>query len=281
MECPVDWWQRPCQWARPAIEDICTAAGSGGSAARRLGGAARLGSGGVYRRRTLLTMHHHQCLPAHHHRNARVARGSKRLPAPSTGAMCATACVRVRGGVASARATGSGRRALRPRLRARCAGASRGSRSSEEEAGDAGGASSGGGLSPAPLEQTYTFHTPGATQEPTPTPATGTVFRHQTDEGREAWRNTTVTHLGEGLEMEHVRLAVVIGEFHNTLMDDCLDDAKASAEAMGSFITDVTWVPGTYEAPLVVRDYLQRDSIDAVVVLGYIEVSGGERALKG
>eukprot|EP00793_Prasinoderma_coloniale_P006147 PRCOL_00004622-RA len=116
----------------------------------------------------------------------------------------------------------------------------------------------------------YEFHTPGSVQEPTPTPSADVVFRHQTAEGAAAWEGVKVTHIGDGLDTP-VRMAVVIGEFHNVLMDDCLDDARASAEAVGASITDVTWVPGTYEAPLVVRNYLRRDDIDAVVVLGYIE----------
>ena len=31
------------------------------------------------------------------------------------------------------------------------------------------------------------------------------------------------------------------------------------------------WVPGTYEAPLVVEKMLESEAIDAVVVVGYIE----------
>lgn len=34
---------------------------------------------------------------------------------------------------------------------------------------------------------------------------------------------------------------------------------------------EVVWVPGTYEAPLVVERMLEKDSLDAVVVVGYIE----------
>ena len=33
-------------------------------------------------------------------------------------------------------------------------------------------------------------------------------------------------------------------------------------------------MPGTYEAPLVVRNLLKRDDIDSVVIVGYIEKVG-------
>lgn len=45
------------------------------------------------------------------------------------------------------------------------------------------------------------------------------------------------------------------------------------AEILGATATfvQVVWVPGTYEAPLVVRKMLERKDIDCVVVVGYIE----------
>lgn len=36
-------------------------------------------------------------------------------------------------------------------------------------------------------------------------------------------------------------------------------------------VSDVVWVPGSYEAPLALKRLLIRDDIDAVVVLGIIE----------
>ena len=60
-----------------------------------------------------------------------------------------------------------------------------------------------------------------------------------------------------------MRLGVCIGEFHNKLMDRMLEDARVSAEAMGSTIDKVVWVPGTYEAPLVVENMLQDPTLDA------------------
>ena len=96
------------------------------------------------------------------------------------------------------------------------------------------------------------------------------TFAHERAEEREKWAKTTVVHVGEG-SRERVRLGVCIGEFHNKLMDRMLEDARVSAEAMGATIDKVVWVPGTYEAPLVVENMLQDPTLDACVVLGYIE----------
>lgn len=107
------------------------------------------------------------------------------------------------------------------------------------------------------------------------------------------------------------RLGVVIGEFHDQLMNDCLEDARLAAVSMGAEITQVlaiptapresdfqvakgalvlystrlassltegrincsqvVWVPGTYEAALPMRTMLAHEAIDAVVIVGYIE----------
>jgi 6,7-dimethyl-8-ribityllumazine synthase len=122
----------------------------------------------------------------------------------------------------------------------------------------------------ATLEQQYTYHTPGSVQEPGAEEKV--VFAHMLPENADKWKGTNIQHVGDtpaGRPCK--RLAVVIGEFHDQLMNACLDDARLSAEAMGSKVTDVVWVPGTYEAPLVVRNLLKRDDIDAVVIVGYIE----------
>jgi 6,7-dimethyl-8-ribityllumazine synthase len=53
-------------------------------------------------------------------------------------------------------------------------------------------------------------------------------------------------------------------------MDRMLEDARVAAVSMNAVIDEVVWVPGTYEAPLVVEKMLESD-LDAVVVVGYIE----------
>ena len=95
------------------------------------------------------------------------------------------------------------------------------------------------------------------------------VFAHQTPEEAGKWANCAVSHVGDDSHAV-VRVGVVIGEFHNTLMDRMLEDARVAAVSMNATIDEVVWVPGTYEAPLVVEKMLESD-LDAVVVVGYIE----------
>ena len=118
----------------------------------------------------------------------------------------------------------------------------------------------------AKLEQEYTFHSPGSVQETDD----AVVFAHQTPGEAGKWKDASVFHVGDG-SSDPVRLGVVIGEFHNVLMDRMLEDARVSAEAMGGRVDQVVWVPGTYEAPLVVERMLEDDALDAVCVVGYIE----------
>ena len=116
------------------------------------------------------------------------------------------------------------------------------------------------------LPREYAHHAKGSVQE------TDDVVRwgYAEPEAREKWANTVITHVGDG-SREPVRLGVCVGEFHNKLMDRMLEDARVAAETMGATIDRVMWVPGTYEAPLVVENMLQDPTLDACVVLGYIE----------
>ena len=118
----------------------------------------------------------------------------------------------------------------------------------------------------AKLPKEYTFHSPGSVQETDD----AVVFAHQTPEEAGKWKDSSVFHVGDG-SSDPVRLGVIIGEFHNRLMDRMLEDARVSAAAMGGTIDQVVWVPGTYEAPLVVERMLEDDALDAVCVVGYIE----------
>ena len=117
----------------------------------------------------------------------------------------------------------------------------------------------------AKLPKEYTFHTPGSVQETDDE----VVFAHQTPEEAGKWANCAVSHVGDDSHAP-VHVGVVIGEFHNTLMDRMLEDARVAAVSMNAVVDQVVWVPGTYEAPLVVEKMLASD-LDAVVVVGYIE----------
>ena len=64
-----------------------------------------------------------------------------------------------------------------------------------------------------------------------------------------------------------MKIGIVIGEFHKEIAEAMLADARAAA---GEHELEVVWIPGTYEAPLMVKKLLAGD-VDCVVVLGFIE----------
>lgn len=67
------------------------------------------------------------------------------------------------------------------------------------------------------------------------------------------------------------RVGIVIGEFHKEIAKAMLEDAENAIGKEKAVLKETVWVPGTYEAPLMVRKLLKRTDIDCVVVLGFIE----------
>lgn len=70
---------------------------------------------------------------------------------------------------------------------------------------------------------------------------------------------------------EPVNLAIITGDFHKELAEVMVAAASAEAERHGAHVASVTRVPGSYEIPLIADALMARDSVDALVVLGYIE----------
>lgn len=66
-------------------------------------------------------------------------------------------------------------------------------------------------------------------------------------------------------------IGIIAGDFHQELAEAMIASAKAEAARLGVDVPVVIRVPGSYEAPLIAEALLARDSIDALVVLGYIE----------
>ncbi|CAL6292954.1 unnamed protein product [Bathycoccus prasinos] len=122
-------------------------------------------------------------------------------------------------------------------------------------------ASSSSSEQPAKIQETYQFHSPEGK----------VTFAHETDGEKSKWTNCEISHVGDVNEQAKVKLGIVIGEFHDQLMNRMLEDARLSALAMNAEITRVVFVPGTYEAPLILENMLMDDSLDAACVLGYIE----------
>jgi len=68
-----------------------------------------------------------------------------------------------------------------------------------------------------------------------------------------------------------VRIGVVIGEYHREIVTEMFKRIEAKVKELEAELVETVWVPGTYEAPLVVKRLLARENIDCVVVSGYIE----------
>jgi hypothetical protein len=81
----------------------------------------------------------------------------------------------------------------------------------------------------AALPKEYTYHSPGSVQETDDE----VVFAHQTAEEASKWEKSSVLHVGDGSDAP-VRVGVVIGEFHNKIMDRMLEDARVAAVSMVS-----------------------------------------------
>jgi len=68
-----------------------------------------------------------------------------------------------------------------------------------------------------------------------------------------------------------MRLGIVCGSFHRDEVERMLEYARDEADSKNWEVADVTWVPGSMEAPLALDRMLQREEIDGAVVLGIIE----------
>lgn len=67
-----------------------------------------------------------------------------------------------------------------------------------------------------------------------------------------------------------MRLGIVVSEVNAPFVERMLDFAKKQAASLNAEASYVCYVPGCYEAPLMVKELLSRDDVDAVVVLGSI-----------
>ena len=68
-----------------------------------------------------------------------------------------------------------------------------------------------------------------------------------------------------------MRLGVVCGSFHRKEGERMLEFARDEASNKNWEVAEVSWVPGSMEAPLALDRLLQRENIDGAVVLGIIE----------
>lgn len=67
-----------------------------------------------------------------------------------------------------------------------------------------------------------------------------------------------------------MRLGIVVSEVYAAFVEKMLEFARQQAASLNAEVSYICRVPGCYEAPLMVKELLSRDDVDAVVVLGSI-----------
>ena len=65
--------------------------------------------------------------------------------------------------------------------------------------------------------------------------------------------------------------ALIIGEFHKNEGEQMRAVATSVIKSAGHHVSEIAWVPGSYEKPIMLKHFLLRDDIDGAVVLGIIE----------
>ncbi len=68
-----------------------------------------------------------------------------------------------------------------------------------------------------------------------------------------------------------MNLGIVCGSFHREYVEKMLEYACDEAEMKRWKVAEVTWVPGSMEAPLALDRMLQNEDVHGAVVLGIIE----------
>lgn len=70
--------------------------------------------------------------------------------------------------------------------------------------------------------------------------------------------------------MDHVRLGIIVSEFNKEITFVMLDNAKKQAEKMKALISHICYVPGSFDMPLILKELLRKEDVDAVVTLGTV-----------
>ena len=68
-----------------------------------------------------------------------------------------------------------------------------------------------------------------------------------------------------------MRLIVIAADFNQAIVGPMIEAACQEMQSSGATLGDVVTVPGCYELPLLAQRQLRRESVDGLVVLGYIE----------
>ncbi|MEK7122545.1 MAG: 6,7-dimethyl-8-ribityllumazine synthase [Patescibacteria group bacterium] len=71
--------------------------------------------------------------------------------------------------------------------------------------------------------------------------------------------------------MKTKNIGIIAAQFHKEISETMLRKAEGEVKSNKGNVGDVIRVPGCFEIPLAAKRLLSKKSIDAVVVLGYIE----------
>ena len=69
---------------------------------------------------------------------------------------------------------------------------------------------------------------------------------------------------------ENIKLGIVVSEFNSDITGKMLKQALKRSADLKSLTTYVCKVPGSYDMPLMIQSLLEKDDVDAVVMLGAI-----------
>ena len=72
------------------------------------------------------------------------------------------------------------------------------------------------------------------------------------------------------MSTEKVRLAIVVAEFNYDVTYLMLQKALDHAKFLGAEVTYVVKAPGTYDMPIVVKELLKKEDVDAVAAIGAV-----------
>jgi 6,7-dimethyl-8-ribityllumazine synthase len=70
--------------------------------------------------------------------------------------------------------------------------------------------------------------------------------------------------------LDHVRLGIIVSEFNKEITFVMLDNAKKQAGKMKALISHICYVPGSFDMPLILKELLRKEDVDAVVTLGTV-----------
>lgn len=68
-----------------------------------------------------------------------------------------------------------------------------------------------------------------------------------------------------------IHVGIVAAQFHKEIADTMIAEAVAGMEEGGGIVGELVRVPGCFEIPPAAKKLLSKKSINAIVVLGYIE----------